>query len=83
MCDEAGVLTWAQCSRNEHVNSNTELCGGNCIQDAGDPLVLPRYRVSSVMVRVSELVQVYQKRQTFESGKFGHTRESTCSTRPR
>jgi len=58
MFDDVEVLTRALCSANEHIESNTELYGGDCIQDARDPFALPRYRVSPVTVRMDEFVQV-------------------------
>jgi len=54
----AEVFTRIQGSPKEHVNSDAELYGDNCIQDARDPFVLPRYRVRSVSARVSEPIQV-------------------------
>ena len=58
MCDGVELLTRIQCSVNDGVNSNTELCGCNRIQCTCDPFVLPRYRVSSVAVRISEHIQI-------------------------
>ena len=60
-CDEVGVLTWIDFRPNEQINSNTELHGGNCIQDARDPFVLPRDSVCSVTVKVSERVQIKEE----------------------
>jgi len=56
---EAKVLTCCvHRSVNEGENSNGELYDGTCIQDARDPLVLPRYRVGSVAVRMSERIRI-------------------------
>ena len=74
MCDEVEVSTWVQCSVNRNLNSDTKLDGNNRIQDASNPFVLPRYRVSSVIVRTSEHTQIDEERQTFESGRFERRR---------
>jgi len=58
VCDEVEVLTLVRCGPNDHVDPNTELHDANCIQNACDPFLLPRYSVNSVMVRVSERIQV-------------------------
>ena len=63
------MFTRVFCSVNDHVESNTELCDENCIQGACDPFVL-HYRVSPVIVRVSERVYIDGGRQTFASGQF-------------
>ena len=59
---------------NGHVSSDSELYGGDCVQGTRDPLVLPRYRVSSVMVRISDRTRIDEERQTFESGRFRQRR---------
>jgi hypothetical protein len=51
---ERKIFTWLHDSPTDHVNSDAKLCGGNCIQYARDPFVLPRYRIGSARVRVSE-----------------------------
>ena len=56
-CDRAEAFTWMQRNVNEPVKYNTELRSGNCIEDGCDPFILPRYRVSSAIGRVSEGVQ--------------------------
>ena len=61
MCDGLKVLTWICYRPNNQEKSNTELHGGNCIQDARDPLVLPRYGVSPVIAKVSERVRVGER----------------------
>jgi len=48
------LLTLAYCGVDENVNSNNELYGSECIQEACNPFVFPRYRVSSVVVGMSE-----------------------------
>lgn len=55
---------------NGHIESNTEIRRGDCIQDACDPFALPRYRVSPVIVKISELVQFEGRSQTFEPARF-------------
>lgn len=57
-CDRAEVLTWFQRSQHEDVNPDGELYDGNCIQDARNPFLLHHYRISSVMKKVSECIQV-------------------------
>jgi len=52
------VLTCIHCSPNEQIKSNTEVHGGNRIQDARDPFVFVGYGVSSIMVEVSERAQI-------------------------
>ena len=45
------ILTWGvHCSVDENVDPKAELYGSNRIQDAPDPFVLPRDRVSSVVM---------------------------------
>ena len=57
--DELEVLTWGvHCRVKENVNPKTELPGGNCIQGAPNPFVLPRYRVCSVVERMSGGIQI-------------------------
>ena len=56
--DRAEVFTRVQGSQKDHVNSNAELYGDNCIQDPRDPFFLPRYRVRSISARVSERTKV-------------------------
>ena len=58
MFDGVEVLTWILYSANDRIESNTELYGGDCIQDGRDPFALPRYRVSPVTVRMDEFFQV-------------------------
>ena len=48
------MYTWVQCTPNRHVNSDAKLYGGNRAQDDRNPLTLPHYRVSSMMVRVGK-----------------------------
>ena len=43
---------------NEGENLDDELYDGTCVQDARDPLVHPRYCVSSVAVRMSERIRI-------------------------
>ena len=43
---------------NKGENPDGELYDGTCVQDARDPLVLPRYRVSSVAVKMSERIPI-------------------------
>lgn len=50
--DRRGPMNWVEPGPNEHVESDAELYGGNCIQDTRDPYFLPRYRVSPVTKRV-------------------------------
>ena len=71
MRSEVEVLTCAHYRANENLNSDTELYGDNCIQDAGDPFVLLRYRVSSVTIRINERTQNDEGHPTFELGRFG------------
>ena len=59
---------------NKNVDSKAELYGGDCVQDARDPFILPRYRVSSGIVGMSEHAQIDEEHQTFESGRFGQRR---------
>jgi len=54
----AEVFTWVQRTPNGHVNPDDELRGGNCTQDAHDPFFLPRYCISSVMIRVGKGVRI-------------------------
>jgi len=61
VCDVVEVLTWTYYRPSDQENSNTELRGGNCTQDACDPSVLPRYSVSPVIVKVSECVQINEE----------------------
>jgi hypothetical protein len=58
VCDGVGVFTWLQCSLNEHVDSNNKQCDGKCTQDARDPFVFPRDRISSVIVGMSQCLQI-------------------------
>ena len=44
------------------MNPKAELYGGNCIEDTRDPFIFPRYRVSSVTVRISESVEMDVRR---------------------
>ena len=53
-CGGVELLTLAYRSVSTDVNSKNELNGSECIQEACNPFVLPRYRVSSVVVRMSE-----------------------------
>jgi len=56
--DETEVPTWVRSLVGKKVNPKTELHGGEHIQEARDPFVLHRYRVSSVMVRMSRYIQI-------------------------
>lgn len=56
--DGVEVSTWADYSTNDNVNSKAELYEDSCIQHARDQFVLPRYRVGSVIVRVSGRTQI-------------------------
>ena len=58
MFDGVKVLTLGLYSVNERIESNTRLYDDNRIQDARDPFVLLRYRISPAMVKMSELVYV-------------------------
>ena len=62
MRDGVELLTSVHRNMNDDVKPNDELYGGERIQDACDPLVLPRYRVSSVAVRVSERISILDER---------------------
>jgi len=55
--DELEVLTWVRSFVGEKVNTNSELHGGEYVQDARDLFVLHRYRVSSAVMRMSGRVQ--------------------------
>ena len=68
------ILTWVHCGVSGNTQSNAELNDDKCVQDTRDPPVLPRYRVSSVMVRTSERTQVDEERRTFESERFAQRR---------
>jgi len=61
VCDGVQVLTWNSRTPNDHVNSNTELHGANCIQDACDLFVLPSYSVCPCIVKVSKRVQISEE----------------------
>ena len=61
MCDGVEGLTWIGRNPNGKVNSNTEMRGGNCIQDTRNPFVLPRYSVSPGTVEVSGRVQISEE----------------------
>ena len=58
MHDEMEVPTWVRSLFGKKVNSKTELHGGERIEEARDPFVLHRYRISSVMVRMSEHIRI-------------------------
>ena len=60
--DGVEILTWIQCRPSGLVNSNNEMRDNNCIQYACNPFVLPRYSVSSGMIKVSERVQIGEKK---------------------
>jgi len=61
VCDGVEVLTWTRRGQNGKVNSDTELHGGNCIQDARDPFVLPRYSVRPVILKVSRRIRISEE----------------------
>lgn len=56
---------------NENVDPKAKLRGGNCVQDAPDPFILPRDRVSSAASIISECIQINEEHKTFESGQLG------------
>ena len=74
LCEGVKVLTLVHRSTNQNVNPNTELHGDEYIEDARDPFVLPRYRVSSVVVGVSECTQVDEEHKTSGPGRFERRR---------
>ena len=83
MCDavELELLTSIHRSVNDDVKSNNELYGGKRIQEACNPFVLLRYCESSVIVILSERIQIDEERQTFEPERAGQRQRSMCSTR--
>ena len=83
MCDGVELLTSVHCNMNDDVKSKNELHAGERIQDAGDPFVLPRYRVRSVAVGMSKRISVDEGHPTFESGRVGQRQKSPCSKQPR
>lgn len=62
ICNIGERPTWVSYDPKQLVNSDAELRGGNCIQDACDPLVLPHYRIGSFGTRVSEFTRVDNER---------------------
>ena len=54
--DRTEVFTWVQRNKNDYVKSDAKLCDGDRIQDAYDPFLLSRYRVSSVVGRVRDCI---------------------------
>jgi len=68
------IFTSAQRRPNELESSGAELYGAYCVQDAPDPSVLPRYRVSSIRGESEQAhLDRRRKHQTFGLGQFGQT----------
>ena len=75
VCDGVELLTSVDRNVNDDVKSKNKLYGGERIQDASDPFVLPRYRVSSVAVRMSKRIQSMEYTQPLSQDELGRGRD--------
>jgi hypothetical protein len=58
MVDGVEVLAWVLCNVSDRIESTAKLRYDDCIKDARDPFILPHYRISPVIVKMSKLVKV-------------------------